>query len=91
VAADPASYSSLIGTNNVAQNSWNMEFFDSASFPFDGRTPGIYDFALSASDATGAELARTEIRINAVPAPATLLLFGSCLALLGYRVRARTA
>jgi len=63
IAADATEYASLIGSNNVAQNSWNMEFFNDA--PFDGFDPndtGAYTVYLSVSDG-GGEVARSEIRV----------------------------
>jgi hypothetical protein len=88
VALNDASYASLIASNNVAQNSWNMEFFDSGTFPFNANVGGVYTFQLSASDSTGL-LASTSIDIvaQAVPAPATLALIG--LGLLGIAVPRR--
>lgn len=40
VASDRVDYVVLLATNNVAQNSWNMEFFDGGSFLFDGTEEG---------------------------------------------------
>ena len=92
VATDATSYSSLIDTNNVAQNSWNMEFFDDASngFLFNGGVPGVYDFRLTALDSAGDPLAQTSIQVKSVPVPTTLALvaFGVIGAAIGRR-RAR--
>lgn len=79
-ATDEASYAALIGNNNVAQNSWNMEFFDGGAFSFLNTDDGVYDFVLSAFNANGALLASTSIQVisgdgaTQVPVPATLLL-----------------
>ena len=79
-ATDAASYSALIASNNLAQNSWNMEFFDDAMFPFDGRNNGIYDIRLSAGVAGTAPLASTSIQILVgVPEPGTVFLMGAAL------------
>ena len=71
--SDAAGYATAIATNNVAQNSWNMEFFDSATFPFDGAAVGIYTFTLSASDNSGV-VASTSIDVEVVPEPTSLAL-----------------
>lgn len=83
-ATDAATYSALIAANNLAQNSWNMEFFDNAMFPFDGRVNGIYDIRLSAGISRTSPLASTGIQILVgVPEPGTVFLLGT--ALLGLR------
>lgn len=83
-AANGAAYVALIASNNLAQNSWNMEFFDNGAFPFDGRVNGIYDIRLSAGLAGAAPLASTDIQILVgVPEPGTVFLMGA--ALLGLR------
>lgn len=80
-ATDAASYSALISANNLAQNSWNMEFFDDATFPFDGRVNGIYDIRLSAGlPGTTTPLASTGIQILVgVPEPGAVFLMGAAL------------
>lgn len=86
-AGDPLSYVTLIGTNNLAQNSWNMEFFNNGPFSgFDPTVDGKYDFFITASNNAGV-LARVDASIivgaGAVPAPATLVLFMTGLLGLG--------
>lgn len=88
-AADATDYASLIASNNVAQNSWNMEFFDDAAngFAFDGRTQGVYDIRLSAFDASGSQVSSVSIQVETVPAPATVALLSLGLAGLGFARR----
>ncbi|QDU72882.1 PEP-CTERM sorting domain-containing protein [Mucisphaera calidilacus] len=69
--SDTANYATLLSSNNVAQNSWNYEFFNHLP-PLDGfnpNTPGLYTISLTAFDGT-AELVSTSININVVPTPA---------------------
>lgn len=64
VAVDDASYANLIAAFNVAQQSWNYEFFDDG-FPIDAFVadiPGYYDIYLKAFD-DGIEVAAVQIRI----------------------------
>jgi hypothetical protein len=61
-ATDAANYVALIDNNNLAQNSWNMEFFDGGPFLFNANADGTYDFYLSASDESG-QLARVDIQL----------------------------
>lgn len=64
VAVDAADYANLIATFNVAQQSWNYEFFDE-EFPIDtfiADIPGYYDIYLKAFD-NGVEVAAVQIRI----------------------------
>lgn len=73
-------YETLIDTNNVAQNSWSYEFFNTSSgdptFGFDPNVPGEYEISLTAFDESESSVATTSIDINvtAVPLPATLPL-----------------
>ncbi|GDY27707.1 PEP-CTERM sorting domain-containing protein [Agarivorans sp. Toyoura001] len=75
---DEANYGSNIGVNNLAQNSWNMEF---APFDFNALDVGIYDFVLSAFDSQQQLLASTSIQVvNArVPEPQTWIPFSFAL------------
>lgn len=60
-ASDNATYLALLAANNIAQNSWNMEFFNDAPFnTFDPTVAGRYEFYLAAFDGTQ-ELARAEM------------------------------
>ena len=86
-AATIGAYQVLIDSNNLAQNSWNMEFFNDAPFDiFDPTVNGKYDFVLSAFESGGDDnpLAQTKISVlvtgaTPVPAPASGLLFGAGL------------
>lgn len=81
-AADATEYANLIAADNLAQNSWSMEFFNVpvSAFGFDPNVPGIYTIRLSALNVQGAPLASVaiDIIVNAVPEPATagLMLLG---------------
>ncbi|MBX2851655.1 MAG: PEP-CTERM sorting domain-containing protein [Phycisphaeraceae bacterium] len=73
-ADDAAGYATLIADNNLAQNSWNYEFFNNT--PFDGFDPndtGVYDLYIIASDLNG-EVARVDVSIQVVPEPTSLAL-----------------
>ena len=82
-ATSAANYTALIDSKNLAQNSWNMEFFN--NFPFDIFDPnavGAYTIILVAS-LDELPLASTEITVLvtapvAIPEPASgiLLLVG---------------
>lgn len=82
VAVDAAGYSSLIGSNNLAQNSWKAHWFIAN---FDPTVDATYNFFLSA-EGDGIS-ARTEMQIIvgngapvSVPEPGSLALFGLGLA-----------
>ncbi len=64
VAGDPAAYAAALSTLNVAQNSWNYEFFnDDAYSTFNPADNAVYDIYLRAFDGTGAMVAETMISI----------------------------
>lgn len=80
----------LATTNNLMQNSWNLDFFDNGVlFPgvFNPAANGEYSFFLEASNQAGAVLARTDITVIVgdgaaqIPEPGSLALVG--LGLLG--------
>lgn len=75
IATDRTSYLNLIDSNNLAQTSWNMEFFDnSPTYAFNGNNTGAYNFYLEAFDSGGVSVARTEITVFSVPEPSTTAL-----------------
>ena len=83
-AASGPAYLALLGANSIAQNSWNMEFFDNGAFPFSAAADGVYTIKLQAFDMRGQSpevLATTSIDVIVgagaveVPVPATALLF----------------
>jgi hypothetical protein len=88
-AANAGDYVTLIGSNNLAQNSWNMEFFDNGSFPFDANVDGLYDIYLLARDGQGGEVSRVDIQVIVgngaieVAEPGILAVLGLGLAGLG--------
>lgn len=96
-ATDQTTYDALIASNNLAQNSWNMEFFDDAGggYPFNANVNGTYDIVLTAFSADGlTQLAQTQITVHAVPEPASLLTLaglGLCASIGVRRKRRRVA
>jgi hypothetical protein len=65
--------------HNVAQNSWNMEFFDAPASPFtfDPNIPGEYTFQLTALDgANVVSSVSVNVVVNAVPEASSLLAVG---------------
>lgn len=85
-ATDDSSYTSLIGSNNLAQNSWKPHWFIPG---FDPTVDGTYDIVLTAFDTAsngGGLLASTSIQIivgaGGAPVPeggATVLMMGTAL------------
>jgi hypothetical protein len=95
-SGDSVAYAALIAANNVAQNSWNMEFFDNAGlgFPFAGDADGQYEIILRAKDLAGNELAQTQISVISgagapIPEPSAAILYGLGVAAAGMRARGR--
>lgn len=79
------SYNALKAANNLVQNSWNYDFFDNISFPFNADADGTYTIFLQAKDANGTLLARSEINVIVgagaqIPEPASMALVGLALA-----------
>lgn len=64
VAADAPGYAALISSFNVAQQSWNYDFFDSGAplDAFDAESPGVYDIYLAAYSG-GDEVASVTIQV----------------------------
>lgn len=91
-----AAYDALITANNVAQNSWSMEFFNESPYDiFNPKTPGVYTFSLSAYDPadTGytTPLASTSIDIIVcAPEPVTASLGLMGMGALGFMTRRRS-
>jgi len=95
-AGDATQYASLIGSNNVAQNSWKPHWFIPL---FDPTVDGTYTFELEALDG-GVTIAMTSMDVivgagAAVPEPGSLLIWGllgiGCAAMGVVRRRRRTA
>ena len=63
-ATDPAVYAGLLAANNVAQNSWNLDFFNElAGKVFDPTVDGTYEVYLKAFDGSGARVGETKITV----------------------------
>lgn len=94
--SDGPTYQALIDGNNLGQNSWNMEFFDSVAFPFDANVDGTYDIYLLARNGQGGEVSRVDIQVIVgtgaveVAEPGVLAVLGlglTCLGLMRRRQR----
>ena len=89
--SDEPNYVANIASLNLAQNSWNMEFFDGGPYTFNALDEGIYDFKLTAFGSQDEVLASTSIQVinAAVPEPQTWLIMLLSLAGLAW-IRRRT-
>ncbi len=86
---DQNTYLDYLDTYNVAQNSWNMEFFNDDQWDtFDPNVAGTYTFYLKAFD-QGTQVAGTEMDIVVTPEPGTMLLLGAGLVGAAVMVRRR--
>jgi hypothetical protein len=97
-ASDLSEYLNLIANNNLVQNSWNYEFFDSASGffnlagqPLEGFLPvnGEYTIKLEVFDSVGGTLLGSN-SINVVMIPEPSLAIGGLLCLAGLGIRRRS-
>lgn len=92
-AADDADYANLIANNNLAQNSWNYEFFNdpgTALENFNANDPGEYTIRLTAFDGS-TQLAQSTITVisAAVPLPAALPMMAAAIGVFAFVGRRR--
>lgn len=71
-ASTVGDYATLLGSKNVAQNSWKPHWFIAG---FNPEAVTTYDFMLTAFDG-GTAVASTSMTVNVVPEPATMCLVG---------------
>ncbi|MGE9267649.1 MAG: PEP-CTERM sorting domain-containing protein, partial [Verrucomicrobiales bacterium] len=65
-------YADQYANYEIAQNSWNLGFFESLTAPAEN---GIYDIEISVYDSTGStELGSNSIRIQQIPEPTAAIL-----------------
>jgi hypothetical protein len=73
IAANASQYATNISTLNVAQNSWNYDFFDgqagTALENWNPNVAGTYIIRLTAFDSAGAEVLSNSINVHVVPLP----------------------
>jgi hypothetical protein len=78
--SDPGTYAGFLTTFNVAQNSWNMEFYDApaSTFEFNPEVGGEYTIALTAFDSGNLPVSSVSINVlvSAVPEASSLLAVG---------------
>lgn len=88
-AGEIAVYDADISAANVAQNSWQLNFFTSV-LPFDPDVVGIYDFELEVAG-PDVGVVTTSIQVKVLPEPGSLAILGLGLAGLGVLRRRRKA
>lgn len=81
-ATDNANYATLIASNNVAQNSWSLGFFDDGTHISMPDVAGEYDIVLTAFNGA-TQVGQTSILVAAVPEPSAFLFGGLVCSVLG--------
>jgi hypothetical protein len=85
-------YAAQLLTDNVAQNSWQLNFFtDLLPLGFNPDIGGLYDFELEVVGTPDFDGAATRIQVRVVPEPGMLAIFGLGLVGLGLARRKRAA